>query len=94
MLSSWYQRFLIILGDFNARSKNLTSTYGLHQLILGLPYLFSNSPLCIDPIFTDQSNLAVDSAVHLSLYPNCRHQITYCKLKILTEYSPPFEWQV
>ena len=81
--------FLVILGDFNARSKSwcsddittyegskidsLTTTHGLHQLISQPNHLLPTSPTCIDLVFTDQSNLVVDSGAHLSLHKNCHH---------------------
>ena len=40
---------------------SLTTTYGFHQLISDLTYLLPNSSSCIDLIFTDQPDLAVDS---------------------------------
>ena len=83
--------FLIMLCDFNAKSKtwwthdittnegvqieSLTSTYGLHQLISDPTHILPNSSSCIDLIFTDQPNLVVDSGVHPSLHPNCHHHI-------------------
>ena len=83
--------FTIIMGDFNARSKSwwpdditspegtdidsLTTMYGLHQLISDPTHLLPNSLSCSDLIFTDQLNLPVDCGVHLSLHPNCHHQI-------------------
>ena len=71
--------FTVIGGDFNARSRSwwsdditsyegshinsLTTTYGLYQLISEPTHLLPNSS-CIDLIFTDQPNLAVDSGIH------------------------------
>ena len=38
---------------------------------------------CIDLIFfTDQSNLSVNSSVHVSLHPNCHHQI------VISSFNP------
>lgn len=59
--------FLVILGDFNARSwwshdnptnegvqtESLISTYHLHQLVSHLFHLLSSSCSCIDLFFTD-----------------------------------------
>ena len=90
--------FTIILGDFNARSSSwwkndkttvegarleaLTSLHGFHQLISEPTHLLPTSTSCIDLIFTDQSNLVVDSGTHSTLNPKCHHQITYCKLSL------------
>ena len=86
--------FTVILGDFNARPQSwwsdditfegshidsLTTAYGFHQLISDPTHLLSNSSSCIDLIFTDQPNLAVDSDVHPTLRGNCHHQIIFSK---------------
>ena len=79
--------FTIILGDFNARSsfwwkndkttvegaclETLTSLHGFHQLISEPTHLLPTSTSCIDLIFTDQSNLVVDSGTHSSLNHKC-----------------------
>ena len=97
--------FLVILGDFNARSKSwysddittyegsnidsLTTTHGLHQLISQPTHLLPTSSTCIDLIFTDQPNLVVNSGAHPSLHKNCHHQITFCKLNLKIEYPHP-----
>ena len=99
--------FTIILGDFNAGSsfswKNdkttvegacleaLTSLHGFHQLISESTHLLPTSTSCIDLIFTDQSNLVVDSGIHSSLNPKCYHQITYCKLNLNIKYPLPYQ---
>ena len=99
--------FTIILGDFNARSsfwwKNdnttvegallgaLTYLNGFHQLISEPTNLLSTSTSCIDLIFTNQSNLVVDSGTHSTLNPKCHHQITYCKLNLNIKYPPPYQ---
>ena len=89
----------IITGDFNARSSSrspddinnsegtnlfsLTSSNGFYQLI--------NEPIhvqCNDLLF-DQPKLSVNSGVHASLYPNCRHQIVYTSFNLNISYFPP-----
>ena len=81
--------FVVILGDFNARSKSwwnediapngvsqinsLATAYGLQQLISDTTNILSNSTTCIDVIFTDQANLVVESGVNPSLNTNCHH---------------------
>ena len=69
----------------------LTTTYGFHQLISDPTHLVPNSSSCIDLIFTDQPNLAVDSGVHPTLHGNCHHQITFSKFTLMIEYPPPYE---
>ena len=72
--------FLIILGDFNARSKCcwsldkqikedeslflISSTSGYTQLINSVTHIIGNSSSCIDLIFTQQPNLVTSSRVH------------------------------
>ena len=99
--------FTIILGDFNARSSDwwpdditspegthinsLISMYGFDQLISDPTHILPASSSCIDLIFTDQPNLVVDSGVHLSLHPNCHHQITYYNINFMIVNPPPYE---
>ena len=99
--------FTIIMGDLNARSKSwwpdeitspegtdinsLTTMRGLHQLISDPAHLLPNSLSCINLIFTDQPNLAVDCGLHASLHPNCHHQIIYCKFNVMIECPSPYE---
>ena len=95
-----------IFGDFNAKSCNwynhdktnfegsttvsITSQFGLHQLINEPTHLLQNSSSCIDLIFTSQPNIAVESGVHLSLRPNCHHQIIFAKFNLKIYYPPPY----
>ena len=78
---------VVILGDFNAKSKSwwseditsnegsqidsLETIYGLQQHILDPVHILPNSSTGIDLIFIDQPNLVVDSGVHSSLHTNC-----------------------
>ena len=99
--------FIVIHGDFNARSKSwwsedlttseglvidsLTTTYGLNQLIADPTHLLPNSSSYIGLIFTDQPNLAIDSGDHPSLHSKCHHRITYCKFNLIINYPPPYD---
>ena len=65
--------------------------HGLQQLISEPTHLLPSSLFCIDLIFTDQPNLAVDGGVHPSLHPNCHHQVIYCKLDLIIEHPPQYE---
>ena len=69
----------------------LTTTYGFYQLILDPTHLLANFSYCIDLIFTDQPNLAVNSGVHPILQSNCHHQIIFSKFNLIIEYPPPYE---
>ena len=97
----------IITGDFNARSSSwwsddintlegtnlysLTSSNGFFQLINEPTHVQSNSSSCIDLLFTDQPNLAVNSGVHASLHPNCHHQIVHTSFNLNISYPPPYQ---
>ena len=63
--------------------------HGLQQLISDRTHLLPNSS-CIDIIFTDQPNLAVNSGIHLSLHVKYHHQIIQCKSNLMIVY-PPYE---
>ena len=89
---------MVVLGDFNAKSKhwcnqdstnfegisikNVTSQFGLSQIITEATHILGSSSSCIDLIFTTQPNLVVESGVHPSLHPNCHHQIVFAKFNL------------
>ena len=93
----------IIIGGFNARSKNwcysdkityegkklesLTSQCRFKQVISDPTNILESSPSCIDLIFTSQPNLVMNSGLHSSLHPNCHH----AKLNLKILYPPPYE---
>ena len=99
--------FTIILGDINARSSSLwksdktaregacletlTSLHAFHQLIPEPTHLFATSTSCIDSIFTDQSNLVVNSGTDSTVNPKRHHQITYYKLNPNFKHPPPYQ---
>ena len=90
--------FILILGDFNSRSnywwngdnsskegidlESVSSSPGLHQLIIDPTHTLPQSAYCIDLIFIDKPNLVIDSGVHFFLHANCHHQIGHCKLNL------------
>ena len=98
------------MGNFNARSSNwckyditnnegvqidsVTSIHDLEQLISEPTHILSNSSSCTDLIFTNQSNLVIDSGTHPSLDPNCHHQIIHCNITLQAEYPPPYQRHV
>ena len=99
--------FLLVTGDFNARNsswwknncvtregnkiKSLTCSYGLSQLISDSTHIPQNSSSCINLIFTNQPNLVTDCGLHLSLHPNCHHQIVFSKLNLKIKYPPLYK---
>ena len=102
-INSSNPHFIIILGDFNARSNNwwqddtqtsegsridyLTTSYGFQQLISEQTRIVKNSSSCIDLIFTNQPNLIADSSTHHPLHPDCHHNITFCKINLKNHLS-------
>ena len=88
---------MILLGDFNAKSKpwsvndtttedstilkTVTSLYGMKQLISAPTHILQHSSSCTDLIFVNQPNLVIDSGIHTSLHQNC-HQVIFCKLNL------------
>ena len=98
--------FVLIIGDFNAKSSNwssndtttaegaqldcFTSLCGMKQVITKPTHLLGSSASYIDIIFTNQSNIVMDSEVHLSLHEKCHYQIVYSKLNLKIEYPPPY----
>ena len=104
MIFRSFNQPLVILGDFNARSKSwwsgdsttiesprlvsLVSTHGFHQLIFETTHILQNLLSYIDLIFTDQPSLVDDSHVHPTLHENCHHQITYCEVNLIKIVYP------
>lgn len=91
------------IGDFNAKSRNwysqdktsfesktiesITPQFGLYLLIKDPTHLS-------DLIFTSQPNLIVESGLHLSLHPNCLHQIVFAKFDLMISYPPSLSREV
>ena len=74
--------------------ENVTSQFGLHQVIKESTYILHNSSSCIDLIFASQPNLINEARVHLPLDPNCHHQITYAKFNLQIYYPPQYYREV
>ena len=70
---------------------SLTSANGVSQLINEPTHLQTSNSSCIDLVFTDQPNLAVNSGVHASLHPNCHHQIVHSSFNLNISYPPPYQ---
>ena len=101
---------IVVLGDFNAKLsqwhdkdsstsegisiENITSQFGLHQIINEPTHILENSFSCIDLIFTSQPDLSVESGTQPSLYPYCHHQIIYAKFNLEVLYQPPYTREV
>ena len=93
-ISSTSPHFILIIGDFNAKSSNwssndtttaggalseyLTSLFGMKQVITEPTHILENSSF-IDLIFSNQPNLFMDSEMHPTLHSKCHRQIIYSK---------------
>ena len=98
------------IGDFNAKSSNwfcqgktsfegdatdnLTSQYGLHQVIKKPTYILHTPSSCIDLMFTSQPNLIIEPEVHSSLPSIYCHQVIFAKFDSEVVYSPPYVGEV
>ena len=68
---------------------NVTSQLRLYQVIKEPTHILgTSSSSCIDFIFTSLLCLVIDSGIHLSLHPNCHHQIVYDKFNLEITYPP------
>ena len=84
--------------------ENLTSLYGIKQLISASAHILEHSSSYIDLIFVDQLNLVIDSGIHPSkelinlldpsLHLNCHHQVIFSKLNLKTQYPPIYAREV
>ena len=82
---------IVVLGIFNAQIKrwynlgktayegtridDITSEFGLEQLIHEPTHIIGERSSCIDLIFAFKSYLVVESGFQSSLHQNCQHQI-------------------
>ena len=105
-ITSYDAHFVILLCDFNAKSKSwsvndtateegtvlemLISLYGMKQLISALTHILQHSSSCIDVIFVDQPDLGIGSGIHPSLHQNSHHHVIFYKLNLKIEYPPPY----
>ena len=83
-INSFDPHVVILLGDFNAKSKSwsvndtttkestlmesVTSLYGMKQLISTSTHILQDSSNYIDLIFVNQTNLVIDSGIQPSLH--------------------------
>ena len=96
---------LVVLGDFNAKSRNwrkndittikaksienISSKFGLHQVINEPTHVLESPSSYIDLIFTSQPNLINESGVHSSLRTNSHHQFIFAKCNVEVLYQSP-----
>ena len=86
--------YLQKLSEEDDSNENLTSQFGLHQVIKKPTHILDTFSLCVDIIFTSQSDLIFESGVHLSLHSNCYHQIIFAKFNLEVVYPPHFVREV
>ena len=95
---------VVLLSNFNVKSsnwcrnditanegksvENISSLFGLHQVINEPTHILESSSSFIDLIFTSQPNLITESGVHPSLYPNSHHQIIFAKFNLEILFAP------
>ena len=79
-LSQWYKNDKTTTGG--SKIANLTSQYGLKQIMNQPTHILNNSSSCIDLLLTSQPNLVMESGVHSSLHSNCHHQIMYARFNL------------
>ena len=96
---------VVVLGDFNAKSRNrhkndittikvksienISSKFGLHQLINDPTHVLESPSSYIDLIFTSQPNLINESGVHSSLRTSSQHQIIFFFFFVEVLYQSP-----
>ena len=109
IITSCNPYFVILLGDFNAKSKslsvnnttteedtileNLTSLHKMKQLTSAPTYTLQHSSSCIEFIIVNHLNLLIDSGNHPLLHQNGYHQVIFCKLNLKIEYLPPYAYE-
>ena len=70
--------------------ENISSQFGLHQVINEATHILESPFSCIDLIFTSQLNLITESVFHPSLHPNSHYQIIFAKFNQEIQYQPPY----
>ena len=101
-ITSRNPHFMLLLNDFNAKSKtwfindqsssevtqleSLTLPYGMNKLIAEPAHVLENSSSCID--------LIMDAGVLLPLHLKCHDQVIYAKLDLQIECPPPYTREV
>ena len=90
--SLWY--YNNITTHEGSKTDDVTSQFGLEQIIKEPTHIIGDSSSCIDLIFTTQPNLVMESGVHSSFHSNCHHHITFAKFNIKIHYPLPYEREV
>ena len=88
-MQGWYHNDITAFEG--CKTDIATSQFGLSQIIKEPRHILSNSPSCIDLLFTSQPNLVMCSGVHPSLHPNCHHQIIFAKFNLTILYPHAYK---
>ena len=71
-------------------TENISSQFGLHQVMNGPTHILQSSSSFIKLIFISQSNLIIESGIYLSLHPKPNRQIISGKFNMDILYPPPY----
>ena len=86
-----------VIGDSNAKSNKWseddrsTNEGSKIDFVKELTHILENPSSGFELIFSTQTILVLDSAVHHSLQQDCHHQIIFAKRNLKAYYSPPCE---
>ena len=69
---------------------NLTSSHSLKQLIAEPTYILPTSSSRTDLLFTNQSNMVVNSGIFPLTHQSCHHQTVFAKVNLKIFYPPPY----
>ena len=81
-------------GVLGSKIEDITSQFGLQQIINKPTHIQGNSVFCIDLTVSSQPNLVMSLGIHLSLHQNYHHQIIFAKFNLKVHYPPPYKRQV
>ena len=73
---------------------DITSQFGMQQLINEPTHIFRALSSCIDLIFVSQPNIVMESGAHFSLDQKCHHKIISVKLHLKIDYPPPYKLDI
>ena len=99
---------IVIIGDFNTElsnwfkhnkvllyiTENISSQFGLHQVINRRRHISYNSFSCIDLFVTSKSNSTVQLGFYSSVHPNCYHQVILAKFILQLLYPRSYSHEV
>ena len=63
-------------------------------MIKEFTHIIGDSLLCIELVFTTQTNLVIECGVYSLLHLNCHHHITFSKFNFEIHFPSPYEREV